>query len=275
MRVAVLLAAALSGYGASAQPLPDRVAQLIPDDAVAVTCVDVARHGQSPLGAVFPPRLATGVDGWQQWVERMISVELPARFGFVIVTGPEVAQLAAAISAAESTDFRPAAVLVDRSTLLLGDPRTLEETRQRASPQVTGALGNRAKQLSGQFDSWWLAVKPLENAQRCLLCDRPRKHLDELITKIRTVSAGVRFGGTVEVHAEAELESSEDAIAAATLARWVPGLLQMDRADNLIASLSQISESFTTQARGNVASLDFVLRKEQLQSLLTQAGPLQ
>jgi hypothetical protein len=72
------------------------------------------------------------------------------------------------------------------------------------------------------------------NGETCWRNDaeyRPKKVSTkrDLIDAVEEISGGVRFGTINEFYLEAVFRDSEDSWAAATLARWLPGILQLEQ----------------------------------------------
>jgi hypothetical protein len=93
------------------------------------------------------------------------------------------------------------------------------------------------------------------------------KYRQDLIDAVEEVSGGVRFGAVDELHLEAVFRSADDALAAGTLARWLPGILQLQSSDALTAALVDAMEDFTVYTEGRRTSISLRIPEDKAQKL--------
>ena len=117
---------------------------------------------------------------------------------------------------------------------------------------AASGVAARADRLSGTYDIWFLAVRPLELS----LPEgaKPLKYRDELVRVIEEVRGGVRLGSLNQMTAEVVARTADDAVTLAALGRWLPGLMQLNERNEL-AVFVELAESFAARVEGRSAVL--------------------
>jgi len=255
-----------------AADLNPKLLRLIGPDARMVTGADLDRQGRSELSGFFHPHVVpdSEVTGTYQvlWIES-VSADRPTTPLTVVIgtlppQDPEVPI--------------PEFTALDANTKLWGDPDKIVEAQVRFSvSQPLSEMASKARRLSQSYDNWFLIVKPLASIAtppRGVQGDAPAfKYRQDLIEAVEEVSGGVRFGSVNEVGLEVVFRDSEDALAAAALARWLPGLLQLDPGYNSPGELVDAIEDFTVHADGKRVSLSLRIPEEKVHAIIEARKP--
>ncbi len=264
IRLSFSLLLVLPASLATAQPLTAKLANLIPPDARLVRCINVQRYQQSELRFLYPFAMSVpGMDNvdWSRNLEQVIIVE-PLRDSdggqLTILSGsfppPTPAQ----------RQIPTNVTLLDPGTAVFGDPKAVQEAINGSTRGNHSALADEALQMSESYDSWFIAVRPLEALSSPEQLDPKLKFKADLIKAVEEVRGGVRFGSDTEVTVEVQMNTVDDATALAALGRWLPGFIQMQNANSAEAVLAQMAENLTVNQSGNSVSLSFTLDEHKL-----------
>jgi hypothetical protein len=97
----------------------------------------------------------------------------------------------------------------------------------------------------------------------------PLKYRQDLIDAVEEISGGIRFGTSNEFYLEAVFRDAEDAWAAATLARWLPGMLQLQPTyPGSLALLVDAIEDLRIYADGTRLTISLRIPEDKARSLL-------
>jgi hypothetical protein len=155
--------------------------------------------------------------------------------------------------------------VLEAGTAITGDPDTvqlaLDRWQQRGS-EVDGDLGEKIRTMSESYDNWLIAFRPL----RAMVEGQPsgpyQSYRSQFTDMVEEVRAGVRLGKINEIEVDLEMQTSEDATAAAGLGRWVRGLVQTRGGTE--AALAEAAEGWSVTTTGKVVSLFFTLDSTKL-----------
>ncbi len=256
----VLATFLLTGTSLAAD-LPSKLLRLIGPDATIVASADLERQSNSVLNPLFTPSVPPG--GGLKAPSRVLWVEygtpdsssmLTAAIGPLPPRNPDE-------DGAEPT-------LLDSNTAVSGDPRRIREAQQRWKTALPlTPMAAKVLQLSQSYDSWMILEKPL-----AFLADLPAtpdvtavalKYRAQILDAVEEISLGIRFGQVDEFHVEAVFRTAEDASAVATLARWLPGLLQLGTRALGPPLFVNAMEGFTVLADGRRVTLSARLPEDQ------------
>ncbi|MFN7925836.1 MAG: hypothetical protein U0Q16_37390, partial [Bryobacteraceae bacterium] len=115
--------------------------------------------------------------------------------------------------------------LLDANTGVIGDfgqvGAAIDRWFDGAAP---GEIGDPVRKASGAFDSWIVAIKPLERVRERGQ-QEPSSHWEKMAKVVSRVRGGIRLGATIDVSAEADTETPDDAMGLAAIVRWAPGFI--------------------------------------------------
>jgi len=250
----------------SAADLSPKLLRLIGDDARMVTGADLGRQRDSVLEQFLRSGVTPDADTRPTyqvlWIERG-SANSPATLTVVMGAAPSKVP-------DEPDEF----TALDAITRVAGDPESIAEAQRRWTvEQPLSLMAAKVRRLAQSYDNWFLLVKPFSAAagtQGAVSGEAApvRKYRQELIEAVEEISGGIRFGSINELHLEAVFRSPEDASAVATLARWLPGILQVQGSDSPVSVLVDAVENFTVHADGQRASISLWIPEEKARALI-------
>ena len=164
---------------------------------------------------------------------------------------------------------------LDANIRVAGDPDTIREAQRRWTiDQPLSPIALKVRRLSQSYDNWFLLGKPFSvfAATPADVADTtgpPLKYRQNLIDAVEEISGGVRFGTINEFDLEAIFRDSEDSWAAATLARWLPGILQLEQPNSHSpAILVDAMEDLNIYADGTRVTISLRIPEDKARSLL-------
>jgi len=272
MRIVAFVAAGLLVSFASAQSVSPRLASVIPPDTVLIYSINLERYADSAL-QLFYPMAGASVGYCPGKLRQIITVERMPNAGggkLTILRGGSLAS--ACMSTDESSETAlippPKLTVLETGTAITGDQDTvrsaLERWQQQAGP-VDGDLAAEVRRISETYDNWLIAIRPLHAMAEDQLSMSHRSYRSQFADVVQEVRAGVRLGKIIEVEAEVEMKTAEDATAAAGLGRWLRGLLQTRWGPE--AALAEVAENLGVKSTGNMVSLAFTLDSAKVQEL--------
>lgn len=271
MRLTACLSALILAANLGAAELSPKVLRLIGPDTRTVRGIDVGLFQNSALSEFFP----MGFD-WEgaARARQVISIEGRAADGFRWLT---VLVGAGAIPTGQVEDG-PALQALDANTALYGDAQSVQEASLRwKADEPPGEIAAKVRRLAETYDNWFLMVKPLDTPQMEFLGGPGApalKYRNEAIQAIEEASGGIRFGALNEFHAEALLKAPEDAAAVASLARWIPGFMQLQEPWSVQSRLADMAGDLSIRAEGGSVSISFTLPETEMRELLKTPGRL-
>ena len=264
--------------GLVAGELDPRVLRLIKPDATLIYSIDAERHRNFALAELDP-----------LWLPG-VSQEDAKRISRVTVSGDrDVADSSLAVfegafsllwsvSPREERDgasgsFRVA--LLNNSLGIAGSPETLQAAteRWRAADDPISDIATKAKEVSRSYDNWFVVLMPLETLDQSnktaekmhgdLYKDMPRpaspKHLGGLLKMIDEIRGGVRLGAVHEFSFEVLVKTVEDASGLAAIARWLPGLSELEESERLFSkkTIAKLAENLVVRVSGRTLTISF------------------
>jgi len=269
MRIVLFAAAALLMSFTFGQSLSPRLASIVPPDATFVPSINLERYADSALRSFYPTTQESSGLCFGK-VRQIITAErAPAAGGgrLVILRRANVASVCA--SPEPTSDIAPASAsnltVLEAGTAITGDPDTvqlaLDRWRQRGS-EVDGDLGERIRTMSESYDNWLIARSPLRAMAEGQQSGPYQSYRSQFTEMVEEVRAGVRLGKINEVEVDLEMQTSEDAMTAAALGRWLRGLVQTRGGTE--AALAEVAEGWSVTTTGKVVSLCFTLDSTKL-----------
>lgn len=273
--IATLSTILLVGY-CSAAELNSSLLRLIPVDARMVSGVDIDREANSALNRFFLSdfNLDTGAKVGDNvvWIDYRAA---DATKGSSTLTVIISATPAHEPESQDVSDRVEAFTRLDANIRVAGDPDTIREARRRWTiDEALSPIALKVRRLSQSYDNWFLLVKPF-SVFAAIPPDfahttvPPLKYRQDLIDAVEEVSGGVRFGTINEFYLEAVFRDSEDSWAAATLARWLPGMLQLEQPhSHSPAILADAIEDLNIYADGTRVTISLRIPEDKARSLL-------
>ena len=164
---------------------------------------------------------------------------------------------------------------LDANIRVAGDPDTIREAQRRWTiDQPHSPIAVKVRRLSQSYDNWFLLAKPFSvfAAMPAGVADTgvpPLKYRNDLIDAVEEISGGIRFGTINEFYLEAAFRDSEDSWATATLARWLPGILQLEQPySHSPAILVDAIEDLNIYADGTRVTISLRIPEDKARSLL-------
>lgn len=264
MKILLALSAVLTMHDAFPAEIDPKFFRLIGPNSTLVTGVNIERHQQSALAALFPMEDAAAQS---IWIDNRDSTKLN------ILIGPHVKP---SVETNDTLDLDAFTRLQYFGQVYTEDAAQQTRTVLAAfaqrlnAPEAPTTLAVRAQQLAGSYDTWFVIEKPLEAlASTRHTLTWPLKYRDQLAATIEEVSGGIRFGTNIEVTVEALMRTNEDAKALAALGRWLPGAVQLI-ADAGMPLLVEIAEDYTVTADGRRVTLTFHLPEDKVAGVVAK-----
>jgi hypothetical protein len=253
MKLIAMLTLALAANPLTAGDFDSRLLRLIGPETRMVAGMDGERYRRSEMNAVGP--WSANSDAAQIFTVAGKASE--GRHLLVNIGGT---------AAPEAADGAQSARL-DANTVAFGDAASVEQAARdwKVEKKLTG-LAVKAQRLAQSFDAWFIMMRPLENADR--EDGAPAlKYRTELLQSVEEVSGGVRVGAYNEVTLEAVTRTAEDAASLQALARWLPGLLQIDSPQSTQSRVIDLAERLTVSVSDRTVTLSFVLPSAKMEDL--------
>jgi len=170
-----------------------------------------------------------------------------------------------------SPDGKGSGALLDNTLALMGDAKSVKEAiSRRSSPTVLDpVLTAKANLLSGSSDVWAVSTMTAENMGMPSPAKAPQS--GELnfaaVQAIQQSSAGVKFGTSVNISAEAVTDTAENANALAGLVRLMVGFAQMSQSNPHVAQAAALLQNLTIQTNGPALQLILSVPEDVLEKM--------
>jgi hypothetical protein len=261
--IATLAAVVLAACCFAAELSPELLG-LIGADARMVTGADLNRQGDSILNQFFQSRVApdTRASYRALWIERNGA------------DGPVTLTVVAGPIPPKAPNFPEEFTSLDANIMVAGPPDSVRDAqRSWTVEQPLSPIAARVRRLAESYDNWFLMTKPFARLsqipQAVLGSAVPLlKDKQDLVDAVEELSGGVRFGAVNELNLEAVFRNPEDAWAVAILARWVPGILQLQPPYSPTGMLVNAMEDFTVHFAGQRVSISLRIPEEKARSLI-------
>jgi len=273
MKPIATLAAVVLAAGCSAAALSPKMLGLIVADARMVTGADLNRQGDSILNQFFQSQVVPDTDtraSYQAlWIERNGA------------DGPVTLTVVAGPIPPNAPNFPEEFISLDANIMVAGPPDSVRDAqRSWTVEQPLSPIAARVRRLAESYDNWFLMKKPFARLsqipQAVLGSAVPLlKDKQDLVDAVEELSGGVPFGAVNELNLEAVFRNPEDAWAVAILARWVPGILQLQPPYSPTGRLVKAMEDFTVHVEGQRVSISLRIPEEKARSLIEAQRPIE
>jgi hypothetical protein len=226
--------------------------------------VDLERYPDSALVGMFPSGATwLSARSGMEHVRQLITVMNGnrGRLPLLVLIGA-LAQR----ESAEDAEFG-SMVRLDASTVIMGDPEHVRAAaaRWRQEDLATADIAATADRLSGSYDLWFVAVRPLDLDR--VETDKVLKYRDDLVQVVEEARGGVRLGSFNDVNFEVVARSTDDAAKLAALAQWLPGFIQLQEQAGPMGSLVGVAENLSVRTSGRTAVMSFSVAETALQQV--------
>jgi len=274
MKPIVAFSAILLAAYCSAAELNSNLLRLIPADARMISGVDIDRQGNSALDRFF----MSGFNSNTSRAEKVVWIgdrTADATNGFSTLIAVIGATPSRKPEPGNSGDPLEEFTKLDADISVIGDPDTIREAQRRWTiDQPPSPIAVKVRRLSQSYDNWFLLVKPFSVFARTPadVVDTVApslKHRQDLVDAGEEISGGIRFGTINDFHLEVAFRNSEDSWAAATLARWLPGILQLEHpSHHSTAILVDAIEDLKIYASGRRVTISWRIPEDKARRLL-------
>jgi hypothetical protein len=275
MRNSARCAIVLLAVSAGAAEMDPRLLRLIGPDAKYVSGGDVERYRVTKVAQLMSP----GLDSEPQSLRFRLEIGLSDRRTLYVTVDDAMGAPEGDGVDEQPRNYRGARIwtvretqshaLVGQGVVLYGDTKTVTEAIDRWAGQTAPLteLAVAARRLASSYDVWTVMAKPLDHAEFEGAPPRSQR-MRELSEAIVQMRAGARFGSVTEAVAELDCKSSDDAIAIATLAKYLPVLLE-SRGD-LPGMAIELADHITTRAQGSTAMITLSVDERKLDEMLQE-----
>jgi hypothetical protein len=285
-----------AAMAAAADP---RLLNLVVPDSKVVVGIDVQKlyatdFGQFVLSQVPPEAqkltAATGFDFRSDLYEVVIATPggSDKNRGIAIASGRfdpvKLLQLVAAgggqtftykgVEVATTRDNKAFAFL-NGSIALVGDPDSVQATidRSRGNASIDPALLTRIGEASAGNQVWLVSNAALSEITGKIPKNTKGPVSEDVLQSIRQASAGVQFGKSVQISAQAITQSDQDATALADSVRLLAGLAQLSQNQQKppASATASLLNTLKVQAATNTVKLSLIIPEADLEQLLRQS----
>ena len=196
--------------------------------------------------------------------------------GFVKTMGGNVDQ-SQGVPVITSPDGQMAIALLDPTLAIAGDPNNVIAAvgRRSAPSTLDPVLSAKAAALSGSQDAW--VVSTITPAAMGLPAGSgpagPGGLNLSALQNIQQSSAGVKFGTSVSVVAEAVADTPQNANALADIVRLMVSLARMSQSNPQAAQFTALLDNLTVQTKGTAIELSLAIPEEMFEQLSPTKGP--
>jgi len=161
-----------------------------------------------------------------------------------------------------------ALAFLDDSTLIGGDPVSVRDaiTRRGQPAQLLPALREKAGELSGRLDLWFVSVIPVSELAGKVPDQQVSGALQgDALKSIEQMNGGIRFGPSLELSLTAVTRGEQEAEALANVVRFLIGLARSRQP----AGQTSLTENLTV--KGNTVNLALVIPQEEVEKMVLAA----
>jgi hypothetical protein len=179
-----------------------------------------------------------------------------------------VVDQSAGVTVLTSPDGHGGIALLDNTLALAGDLNSVVAAVARRNTHSTldPGLSARAAVLSRTTDAWVVSIQPppvVPGGQAA-----GGLNLTAL-QAVKQASAGVKFGASINVSAEAIADTAQNANALADVVRLLVGLAQMNQSNAQAAQLANVLKTMSIQTQGTAMEISLAIPED----LIEQLGP--
>jgi hypothetical protein len=169
-------------------------------------------------------------------------------------------------------DVVNAIAFFDTTSAVMGDLASVQAAieRQKSGAAPSNQLLAKVKDLSSKNDFWFVTLVPVSEFAGAM----PDPNLSgamkgNLLAAINEASGGIRFGGTVNIFAEAITRSEKDAQALVDVVKFVAGMVQLNRQNNPAAGqVATLLDTLDCKTAGNITTISLAIPELQLEQML-------
>jgi hypothetical protein len=274
-----------------------RLVNLVMPDATVIAGVNVAQAKATPFGQYVLTLIAphdqqlqnvavlTGFDPRQDVNELLVATNggSGSKMGIVLARGTfnvSAISAAASLAGAKSESYNGVNILenpkdpsgvafLDSSLAVVGDLASVKGAIDRQSSSgshLSSALVSQINQLSGVSDAWVLTTVPLATLHPPANAPEVKGLNLQALQQIQQASAGVKFGASVVVTAQAQLDTAQNATALAGLVQFLANMAQMQA--QKAPEAAALAKSLVATATGTTLNLSFSMAESQIQQLV-------
>ena len=173
----------------------------------------------------------------------------------------------------------PSFAFLDTSTAIMGDHAAVQATidRYRSGAAFKGDLGNRATDLSNNYQMWFVAASVQDMLSQL---GQPQQQAAgpvpvQALQAILQTAGGVKLGvDAVSVAVEAVTKTDKDAQSLVDVCKFLTSMVQMNRnSDPNAAKLAAIFDSASITANGASMKVSLAIPQNDLEQLLPKNAP--
>jgi len=294
----VLLTAAVSAM-AGVDPA---LLNLVMPDAQVLMGIQVQQSESSPLGQYLLSQVQSSSDSFSKFVmttgfdPRRDLTEVVAatagnptaanRSGIVVGRGtfqpPKITAIAtlaggtvstyrgiSLISSAQPNSTGSLAFL-DATTVVMGDPASVKGVidRKLGSATFTGTLAQKAQDVSGTNNAWFVTAGPSQFLSGSLGGAQAQQGVVTLLQAILQISGGLQLGTTtVTLATEAVTRSDQDAQSIVNVLKFLVGMVQQN-SDPRVAQGAALAQAAQVTAQGALVRITLSVPEQQLEQWL-------
>ena len=163
-----------------------------------------------------------------------------------------------------SPDGKGVLAFLDGTLVIAGDPDSVAAAiARRSSPSVLDpALAAKANSLSGSQDAWVVSTLAVPATPSLPLGMDPAA-----IQNIQQSSAGVKFGSSVVISAEAVEDTPQNATSLANILRMLASLATMNQSNPQMVQISTVLKTLTISTNGTALQLSLSIPEDVIEQL--------
>jgi len=163
---------------------------------------------------------------------------------------------------------------IDGNTAVAGDQDLVKAAidRRNSTSTLDAKLAAKVQEVSNKYDAWMVSLSPISNFAGHV----PDKNLNgvlkgDVMQGIDMTSGGVSFGSTVQVYAEAVTRSDKDAQSLMDVAKFLTGMIQVNREKAEVNQLATILDSLDVKVVSNTVSMSLAVPEANLEKMIKES----
>lgn len=252
-----LLFAAALAVAFAAEP-DARILRLITAETYRVAGIDSERYQQTRLPDRFPASISDALPKATREAARVrgiFTIGSRDQPELTVLTGEFAAQMQARQEGWSAVSPEPGFLFIGETETVIAAIAAWRDTARKLP-----AWTSRIREISAAYDNWMVVLDPIPDERRGV-APPPLPHWEALRKSVQVAWFGIRLGATHQTLAAVQMATDDDALAAAALTRWLPGLLQKDHE---LAAYVQAAENIETRRSGTTVELTFNLNDDKL-----------
>lgn len=310
MKSRILITATLATTFAGALPAVDQhLMNLVMPDAKVLAGVNVVSAKNSPFGKYLLGQMPNndefqkmavlaGFDPRQDLIELLAASTgaVGTHSGLALATGTfntSAIIAAATLAGAKTENYNGATIVTDPSPkvavpagiaflgsniAIAGDIADVKAAidRQSAASTIDSNLASQANSLSANEDAWFVSIMPPPPMTKVGAAPKPAAGSPMNMIPMNALqqvvggSGGVKFGSSVVVTAQAQIDNAQDATNLAGMLQMMANLAQMQADKN--PQVANLAKAVSVTSSGANVNITFTLPEDQLQNLMVQSN---